>query len=68
MQSHKKIFKLFRSERGASLLEYSLMVALIAVGCIVATTALGDGIKHTLKLPKDAMEAAGSVQNGDTPG
>ncbi len=29
------------SERGASLVEYALLVALIAVVCIVAVTALG---------------------------
>jgi pilus assembly protein Flp/PilA len=30
-----------RDERGASLVEYALLVALIAVACIVAITALG---------------------------
>jgi pilus assembly protein Flp/PilA len=30
-----------RSERGASLVEYALLLALIAVVCIVAVTALG---------------------------
>jgi len=30
-----------RSERGASLVEYALLVALIAVVCIVAVTLLG---------------------------
>lgn len=30
-----------RSERGASLVEYALLVALIAVVCIVAVTFLG---------------------------
>src|SRR5438445_6059822 len=33
--------KLGRSERGASLVEYALLVALIAVVCIVAITVLG---------------------------
>ena len=31
------------SERGASLVEYALLVALIAVVCIVAITLLGKG-------------------------
>jgi pilus assembly protein Flp/PilA len=31
------------SERGASLVEYALLVALIAVVCIVAITILGQG-------------------------
>ena len=30
-----------RTDRGASLVEYALLVALIAVVCIVAVTALG---------------------------
>jgi len=30
-----------KSERGASLVEYALLVALIAVVCIAAVTALG---------------------------
>jgi len=32
----------FRSERGASLVEYALLVALIAVICVVAITLLGE--------------------------
>jgi pilus assembly protein Flp/PilA len=31
-----------RDERGASLVEYALLVALIAVVCIIAITFLGD--------------------------
>ncbi|HEX7096055.1 MAG TPA: Flp family type IVb pilin [Acidimicrobiales bacterium] len=31
-----------KSERGASLVEYALLVALIAVVCIAAVTTLGD--------------------------
>jgi len=34
-----------RSERGASLVEYALLVALIAVVCIAAVTALGSKAK-----------------------
>jgi len=30
-----------RSERGAALVEYALLVALIAVVCIIAVTAVG---------------------------
>ena len=33
------------SERGASLVEYALLVALIAVVCIAAVTALGSKAK-----------------------
>ena len=34
-----------RSERGASLVEYALLVALIAVVCIAAVSALGTKAK-----------------------
>jgi pilus assembly protein Flp/PilA len=34
-----------RTERGASLVEYALLVALIAVVCIAAVTALGKKAK-----------------------
>ena len=33
------------TERGASLVEYALLVALIAVVCIAAVTALGKKVK-----------------------
>ena len=35
------------SERGASLVEYALLVALIAVVCIAAIQILGDNAKST---------------------
>ena len=35
-----------RNERGASLVEYALLVALIAVVCIAAITFLGQGASH----------------------
>ena len=34
-----------RSERGASLVEYALLLALIAVVCLVALQALGTGLR-----------------------
>ena len=37
-----------RQEEGQGLAEYGLMLALIAVVCIVALTALGGGISSTL--------------------
>ncbi|MSV48234.1 MAG: Flp family type IVb pilin [Actinobacteria bacterium] len=41
MQAHAK------TERGASLVEYALLVALIAVVCIGAVTFLANGTKKT---------------------
>jgi pilus assembly protein Flp/PilA len=40
--------RLARSERGASLVEYALLVALIAVVCIGAVTLIGNGAKNAL--------------------
>ena len=37
----KRLMKLFRREEGASLVEYALLVALIAVVCIVAVGLVG---------------------------
>ena len=34
-----------RTERGAALVEYALLLALIAVVCIIALTTLGQGAK-----------------------
>lgn len=36
-----------KDERGASLVEYALLVALIAVVCIAAVSALGDSASDT---------------------
>lgn len=38
-----------RTERGASLVEYALLVALIAVVCIAAVTVLGGNIKSNFQ-------------------
>jgi pilus assembly protein Flp/PilA len=37
---------LTKKEEGASLVEYGLLVALIAVACIIAITALGGSISN----------------------
>ena len=45
MAEHKKA-EHKKSEKGASLVEYALLVALIAVACIVAIRALGSKISQ----------------------
>ena len=37
-----------RNERGASMVEYALLVALIAVVCIGAVTLIGNGASNSL--------------------
>jgi len=39
------LVKLSRDEDGAALVEYGLLVALIAVGCVAALTLLGVNLK-----------------------
>ena len=45
-----------RDERGASLVEYALLVALIAVVCIVAVTLIGNNAKSTLSEAGSALD------------
>lgn len=44
-----------RSERAASLVEYALLVALIAVVCIVAVTTLGENAASKFDSVSDAL-------------
>ena len=48
-----------RSERGAALVEYALLVALIAVVCIAAIQILGDNAKETFSEVGSKVGAAG---------
>ena len=43
----KKLINFFKDEEGAAMVEYALLVALIAVVCITATIALSTGIQTT---------------------
>ena len=36
-----------RNERGASIVEYAMLLALIAIVCVVAVTALGAGLNDS---------------------
>jgi len=49
--------KVIKSEEGASLVEYGLLVALIAVVCIGAITALGTSISGLFTGVKSAITA-----------
>jgi pilus assembly protein Flp/PilA len=49
-----------KTERGASLVEYALLVALIAVVCIGAVTLLAGGAKKTFSDVGDELSTAGS--------
>ncbi len=43
--AHSTLLQRARTERGASMVEYALLVGLIAVVAVVAVAALGGGIK-----------------------
>ena len=49
-----------RSERGAALVEYALLLALIAVVCIVALTTLGGQASDKFEDVGASISAAGS--------
>jgi pilus assembly protein Flp/PilA len=44
--AHHNLLERARTERGASMVEYALLVGLIAVVAVVAVAALGSGIQH----------------------
>ena len=50
-----------RDERGASLVEYALLVALIAVVCVVALRFLGNTTNDTLDDVTDDIQTTSSV-------
>ena len=47
------------TERGASLVEYSLLVALLAIAAMVSTRVLGQTINTKLSVVADAVGASG---------
>ncbi len=49
-------FKMTYREKGATAVEYALIVALIAVAIIVAVTALGGGIKAAFENITNAIK------------
>lgn len=54
----RRIQGVFTSEEGASLVEYALLVALIAVVCIAAVTLLGGNISTKLNQIASAISGA----------
>jgi pilus assembly protein Flp/PilA len=54
----EKIGNFFKDECGASMVEYGLLVALIAVVCIVAVTTLGSSLSTKFQDVSDSVNAA----------
>ena len=56
MQRIKSIARQFiRDDEGATMVEYGLMLALIAVVCIVIITALGSGVRNKFEAVKNKV-------------
>jgi len=53
-----KIGNFFKDECGASMVEYGLLVALIAVVCILAVTTLGTSLSTQFQTVSSSVEAA----------
>lgn len=51
----KKLMNFFKDEEGAAMVEYGLLVALIAVICIGAVTAVGGGVQGTFNAVVGAL-------------
>ena len=52
---HETLRRLVRDESGATMVEYGLMVALIAVVCIAAVTLLGTNSRDTFDTAASAI-------------
>ena len=52
-----------KTERGASLVEYALLVALIAVVCIAAVTLLGESASEKFSQVDSSINGAGSCSS-----
>jgi pilus assembly protein Flp/PilA len=60
----KKIMDFIKDEEGASLIEYALLVALIAVAAIAAMQLLGERASSTLQNAADQMPGGGGGGGG----
>jgi pilus assembly protein Flp/PilA len=54
----KKIMNFLKDEEGATMVEYALMLALIAIVCIVAVTAVGDNANTVFDTSATKLEGA----------
>ena len=58
---------LWRDEEGATMVEYALMLALIAIVCILVVTALGQKAGQTFDSAQTQLPAGGTGQIAPTP-
>ncbi len=58
----QKAMSVNKSEKGASLVEYALLVALIAIIAIVAIRTLGDTISQQFSALSDQIDGSGGSE------
>ena len=56
----KRLIEAARDEEGASMVEYGLLLALVAVVAMVALTPLGTSVRDTFQNVADAVTGAGA--------
>ena len=56
--------KFFTNEEGQGMVEYGLILALVAVVVIAALSALGDGINNIFGKVTDELEVSGTSGSG----
>ena len=54
----RRVHNFFHREEGATMVEYGLMVAMIALVCILVVTALGLGVDSLFRRGDDAILSA----------
>ena len=54
----QKMINFFKDEEGATMVEYALMLALIAIVCIVAVTAIGTSSQATFQNAADQIASS----------
>jgi pilus assembly protein Flp/PilA len=54
----KKLINFFKDEEGATMVEYALMLALIAIVCILAVTGIGTQANTTFESAENALSGA----------
>ncbi len=59
--AHSKLVQRVHSERGASMVEYALLVGLIAIVAVVAVSALGHGISNLFTNANNCISGNGGV-------
>jgi pilus assembly protein Flp/PilA len=55
----KKLINFFKDEEGATMVEYGIMVALIAAICVAVITTLGTQVQTAFQTTSDALPSGG---------